>query len=96
MREAFSTLISILDIIVVALVFYRLYILVRGTRAALMLNGFLVILFAGLAAQWIGYRSSTRERWARTRVLRSLHASPALRQLALTVRRFQLCLQLSS
>jgi len=47
-------ILNILDIVVVALVFYRLYVLVRGTRAALMLNGFLVILVAGVLAQWIG------------------------------------------
>jgi diadenylate cyclase len=47
-------LLNVLDIFVVAFIFYRLYMLVRGTRAALMLNGFLVILLASLLAQWIG------------------------------------------
>jgi diadenylate cyclase len=47
-------LINVLDIVVVAFIFYRLYDLVRGTRAALMLNGFLVILLMGLMSQWIG------------------------------------------
>ncbi len=54
MSEVLYIILGILDIFVVALVFYRLYILIRGTRAALMLNGFLVILLAGLIAQWIG------------------------------------------
>lgn len=54
MNEFLFTTLHILDILVVAFVFYRLYLLVRGTRAALMLNGFLVILVASLMAQWIG------------------------------------------
>ncbi len=54
MNQVLFYILNILDIVVVALVFYRLYVLVRGTRAALMLNGFLVILVAGVLAQWIG------------------------------------------
>ncbi|MCB1162367.1 MAG: diadenylate cyclase CdaA [Candidatus Krumholzibacteriia bacterium] len=54
MNELLFTVLNVLDILVVAFIFYRLYILVRGTRAALMLNGFLVILIASLLAQWIG------------------------------------------
>ncbi|MCP4549895.1 MAG: TIGR00159 family protein [bacterium] len=54
MNQVIIYLINILDVLVVAFVFYRLYALVRGTRAALMLNGFLVILIAGLLAQGIG------------------------------------------
>lgn len=54
MNEIFFTALNVLDILVVAFLFYRLYVLVHGTRAALMLNGFLVILVAGLLAQWIG------------------------------------------
>jgi len=53
-NELLFTALNVLDILVVAFLFYRLYILVRGTRAALMLNGFLVILIASLLAQWIG------------------------------------------
>jgi diadenylate cyclase len=53
-NEVFYTVLNVLDILVVASVFYRLYVLIRGTRAALMLNGFLVILLASLLAQWIG------------------------------------------
>jgi len=53
-NEILFTFLNFLDIFVVAFVFYRLYLLVRGTRAALMLNGFLVILVASLLAQWIG------------------------------------------
>ncbi len=54
MNQVIIYLINMLDILVVAFVFYRLYALVRGTRAALMLNGFLVILIAGLLSQGIG------------------------------------------
>jgi len=45
---------NVLDILIVAFFIYRLYMLVHGTRAALMLNGFIVILLAGLVAQWAG------------------------------------------
>ena len=54
MSESLYIILGIFDIAVVALVFFRLYILIRGTRAALMLNGFVVILLAGLISQWIG------------------------------------------
>ncbi len=54
MNHLLFTALNVLDILVVAFLFYRLYVLVHGTRAALMLNGFLVILVAGLLAQWIG------------------------------------------
>lgn len=54
LNQVLVTLLNVLDIFVVTFVLYKLYILVRGTRAALMLNGFIVILLAGLAAQWVG------------------------------------------
>jgi diadenylate cyclase len=54
LSQIFYLVLGVLDIAVVAMVIYRLYILIRGTRAALMLNGFLVILVAGLISQWIG------------------------------------------
>ena len=54
MNEIVLSLVSLLDVIIVAFLFYRLFILVRDTRAALMLNGFLVIFAAGLFAKWMG------------------------------------------
>jgi diadenylate cyclase len=63
-------LINVLDIVIVTFLFYRLYILVRDTRAALMLNGFLVIFLAGLFARWMGFTTlswivdSLRTVWA--------------------------------
>ena len=57
MNEVLLSLVSILDILIVAFLFYRLLVLVRDTRAALMLNGFLVIFAAGLLAQWLGLRT---------------------------------------
>jgi diadenylate cyclase len=52
-NQAIDIFLNVLDILIVAFVIYRLYTLVRGTRAALMLNGFLVILVAGILAQWV-------------------------------------------
>jgi diadenylate cyclase len=63
-------LVMALDILIVAFLFYRLYILIRDTRAALMLNGFLVIFLAGLFARWMGFTTvswivdSLRTVWA--------------------------------
>lgn len=54
LNQVLLALLNALDILVVTFVLYKLYILVRGTRAALMLNGFIAILLAGLAAQWVG------------------------------------------
>lgn len=44
------SLISILDILIVSLIFYRLMRLIRGTRAAQMLLGFFLLLTVALAA----------------------------------------------
>jgi diadenylate cyclase len=54
LNQVLLALLNVLDILVVTFVLYKLYILVRGTRAALMLNGFIAILLAGLAAQYAG------------------------------------------
>ncbi|MBN2170414.1 MAG: diadenylate cyclase CdaA [Candidatus Krumholzibacteriota bacterium] len=54
LNQILLALLNVLDILVVTFVLYKLYILVRGTRAALMLNGFIAILLAGLAAQYAG------------------------------------------
>ena len=44
--------IDVLDILLVAAVFYRLLILVKGTRSAQMYLGVLVIVFVGILARW--------------------------------------------
>lgn len=55
MNQVILYLSSILDILVVALVIYRLILLVRGTRAMLMLHGFIVILITGVIAQLLSF-----------------------------------------
>ena len=46
------TVVSVLDILVVALVIYRLLNLIRGTRAAQMLVGLFLLVTVALAARW--------------------------------------------
>jgi len=71
--------INALDILAVAFLFYRLYVLIRDTRAALMLNGFLVIFLAGLLARWMGFTTlswivdSLRAVWAVAFIVRFQH-----------------------
>jgi diadenylate cyclase len=45
-------LLDLLDILLVAVLFYRLLILVKGTRSAQMYVGLLVIVFVGFLARW--------------------------------------------
>jgi diadenylate cyclase len=47
------TVIDVLDIAAVTFIFYQVYKLVRGTRAAHMLLGLLVLLVASLVARWL-------------------------------------------
>jgi len=42
-----------LDIIIVAYVLYRLFLLIRGTRAVQLVKGIVVLLLAGIAARWL-------------------------------------------
>ena len=44
-------LLDVLDILLVAALFYRLLILVKGTRSAQMIVGLVVIAIVGLAAR---------------------------------------------
>ena len=44
---------DLLDILLVAVLFYRLLILVKGTRSAQMYVGLLVIVLVGFVARWI-------------------------------------------
>lgn len=47
------SVISILDILIVAFVFERLFTLIRGTRAAQMLVGLLIVVTVAMAAPWL-------------------------------------------
>ena len=46
------SVVSILDILIVAFIIHRLFGLVRGTRAAQMLVGLFLIVTVALAARW--------------------------------------------
>ena len=52
--ERFRILLSILDIAIVALVFYRVLLLVRGTRAAQMFFGLAIIMITSVAGSILG------------------------------------------
>jgi diadenylate cyclase len=43
-----------LDILIVAYVLYRIFLLIRGTRAVQLVKGIVVLLLAGIAARWLG------------------------------------------
>jgi len=45
-------LLDILDVLIVAFLFYRLFAMIKGTRASQMFVGLVVIVFASIAAQW--------------------------------------------
>jgi diadenylate cyclase len=46
-------LLRLLDILVVAFIFYRLLLLIRGTRAAQMIIGLLAIVLVSIVAEWV-------------------------------------------
>lgn len=46
-------LLTALDILIVAFLIYRLFAMIRGTRASQMFIGLLVIVIASIAAQWL-------------------------------------------
>jgi diadenylate cyclase len=52
-------LLSVLDIAIVAFIFYRLLLLIRGTRAAQMFFGLAVIAFVALLAEWMRLQALT-------------------------------------
>ncbi len=54
------TFIDILDIILVAFLFYYFFLVVRGTRALQMLVGVLVIVVAHLLSGWLGLQTLNR------------------------------------
>ena len=45
-------LVDAADILIVAFLFYRLFIMIRGTRASQMFVGLVIIVFASIVAQW--------------------------------------------
>jgi diadenylate cyclase len=47
-------LLDLLDIGIVAAIFYKLYMFIRSTRAVTMFLGLLLIIGAGVLAQWLG------------------------------------------
>ncbi|MDP6418046.1 MAG: diadenylate cyclase CdaA [Candidatus Krumholzibacteria bacterium] len=54
MKLVVLILINLLDILIMSFLIYRLFIVVRKTRAEMMLNGFIVIFMAGYIASLIG------------------------------------------
>jgi len=48
------TLLDILDVVLVAFVLYKLYFLIKDTRAVALLKGLVVLLFATLVSKWLG------------------------------------------
>jgi diadenylate cyclase len=45
-------LVDVIDILIVAFLFYRLFIMIKGTRASQMFVGLIIIIFASIVAQW--------------------------------------------
>jgi diadenylate cyclase len=45
-------LVDVIDILIVAFLFYRLFIMIKGTRASQMFVGLVIIVFASIVAQW--------------------------------------------
>ncbi len=45
-------LVDAIDILIVAFLFYRLFIMIKGTRASQMFVGLVIIVFASIVAQW--------------------------------------------
>ncbi|SDF51599.1 diadenylate cyclase CdaA [Sporolituus thermophilus] len=48
------TLLDIVDILIVAFVLYKLYFMIKDTRAVALLKGLVVLLFATLVSKWLG------------------------------------------
>lgn len=57
------------DILIVAAVLYRLLVLLRGTRAVVLLRGFALLLGAAAASRWLGLRTVN---WLLERALTAL------------------------
>jgi len=50
-------IIDYIDIIIVALIIYKVFLMIRGTRAAQMLIGFIVLVIASAVAQWFDLKA---------------------------------------
>lgn len=48
------TFLDVIDIVIVAFVLYKLYYLIKGTRAVALLKGLVVLIFATLVSKWLG------------------------------------------
>lgn len=49
----FNLTVDLLDIIIVAFLFYRLFLLIRGTRASQMFIGLFLLIVLSIVAQWL-------------------------------------------
>ncbi len=49
----FNLTVDVLDIIIVAFLFYRLFLLIKGTRAAQMFIGLFLLIILSFVAQWL-------------------------------------------
>jgi diadenylate cyclase len=47
-------LLDIMDVVIVAFVLYKLYVMIKDTRAVALLKGLIVLLVATLASKWLG------------------------------------------
>jgi len=58
-KPDFSTvsIISVVDIIIVALVIYKAMMIIKGTRAVQLIKGLVVLLLASLVSNWFGLRT---------------------------------------
>ena len=45
---------DVIDIIIVAFVLYRLYYMIRDTRAAALVKGLMLLLLATAGSKWLG------------------------------------------
>ena len=48
------SLLDVLDILLVAAVLYRLYVMIKDTRALALLKGLIMLLIATLVSKWLG------------------------------------------
>jgi len=53
----FNLTIDILDIIIVAFLFYRIYLLIKGTRALQMFIGLFLLIIVSFIAQWLNFNA---------------------------------------
>lgn len=54
--EAFS-FISIIDILIVAFVIYKVMMIIKGTRAVQLIKGLVVLILASVISEWVGFRT---------------------------------------